>query len=80
MMNEKFKDNPHYQNGYFWGERTAKFIENTTYGSLEEGIRVKEELLADFEEHFNWNMENKDYAETKGTLDAFIAARNAGSL
>lgn len=75
-MSEEYKANPHYQNGYFWGLRTAKLIESTNYKSLENAIIVKEQLLRDFEDHFKWDMLNKDYAETRGTLDAFIDAKS----
>lgn len=78
MTEEEYLSNPHYQNGYYWGKNTAKFIENTTYKTLDNAIAIKEQLLRDFEEHFNWDMKDKDYAETKGTIDALKAARDAG--
>jgi hypothetical protein len=70
--------NPHYVNGKYWGNQTAKFIENTKYGTLDKAIEVKKVLLQDFEESFQWNMENETYAETKGFLDALISARDEG--
>ena len=74
MENLEHKDNPHYQNGYFWGDRLAPMIENSMYKTLEEAIRVKEELIKDFEEHFKWDMDNRDYAEAVGFRDAMKAA------
>ena len=74
VNNMPHKDNPNYQNGHFWGRKTVTIIESTTYKSLESAITAKQNLLDDFEEHFNWNMDNKDYAETKGFLDAFKEA------
>ncbi len=70
-MSKEYQSNPNYQNGYFWGKNTARFIENSNYRSLENAIIVKEQLLLDFEEHFKWDMSNKDYAETRGAIDAF---------
>lgn len=78
-MSPEYNANPHYQNGYFWGTRTAQLIDSTSYKTLENAIIIKEQLLRDFEEHFNWDMSNKDYAETRGTVDAFRDAQSNNS-
>jgi hypothetical protein len=70
-MSDEYKLNPNYQNGYFWGTRTADLIETSNYKTLENALLVKKELLQDFEEHFKWDMSHKDYAETRGAIDAF---------
>jgi hypothetical protein len=73
-MNQEYKDNPNYQNGFYWGKNTVKFIAQTNYRTLKTAILIKEELIKDFEQHFGWDMSNKDYAETMGAIDAFKEA------
>lgn len=55
--------------GKFIGRRMIPNIEQTTYGTLEEAIRSKTELVEDLKEHFGWTEKDKDVAFNLGIID-----------
>lgn len=74
MEKKELKENPHYQNGLFWGKDMVKFIDNTVYGDLETAIFRKKELVEDLKKEFGWDESIKDIAENLGIIDALEAA------
>jgi hypothetical protein len=62
-----------YLEGQWAGKKMVENIESTTYGSLENAIIAKQELITQFEEQFGFSrdMENIDsnYAFNLGILD-----------
>lgn len=70
----KLQDNPHYQNGQFWGRQMAKHIQSTIYKNLETAIAVKKELVEDLKREFGWDENIKDVAENLGIIASLEAA------
>lgn len=73
-MNEKLKDNPFYQNGYFWGQSLIPHISKTIYGNLENALLVKEELLEDLRKELDWSDDKPKVSELLGMIDALKEA------
>lgn len=70
----KLQDNPHYQNGLFWGRQMAKLINSTIYKDLQTAISVKKELVEDLKKEFGWDENTKDVAENLGIIASLEAA------
>lgn len=68
------KNNPHYQNGQFWGRQMARLIHSTVYKDLETAISVKKELVEDLKKEFGWDEQTKDVAENLGIISALEEA------
>jgi hypothetical protein len=62
------KNNPHYQNGVFKGSQMIDNIENTTYGTIENALESKKELVDDLKKNFGWEESHKDVAEALGMI------------
>ena len=71
MAKEDLKNNPNYQNGYFWGKRMIPNISSTTYGTLKVGIESKIKEVAKLKREFLWTDEQKDVAEKLGCIAAW---------
>lgn len=71
MSKDSIKNNPHYQNGFFWGRRIIRHVENTVYGTLENGVETKKQLIEDLKVNFGWDETQKDVAEAMGMMDAW---------
>lgn len=75
---KKIEEDTNYVEGMRIGKSLLRFIENTVYGTLEEAIRVKTELVEKFEETFSYTKEindnetfDKNYSYNMGMLRAF---------
>lgn len=75
---KKIEEDTNYVEGMRVGKSLLRFIENTVYGTLEEAIRVKTELVEKFEETFSYTKEindnetfDKNYSYNMGMLKAF---------
>lgn len=62
-----------YMDGQWDAERMSHNIERTNFGSIEEAIRIKTELIQEFEKNFGYNRESfnddKNYSYNYGMLD-----------
>lgn len=68
--------NLNYLEGLWVGSQVAKNIEKTTYGTLEQAIQIKEELISNFEKEFGYSRMDKEFTDTNytynlGMLDKF---------
>lgn len=66
----KLENNPHYQNGLFWGRKLSKMVERTTYKTIDNAIFRKKELIEDLKKNFGWNEKNKEISENLGIIKA----------
>lgn len=62
------KNNPHYQNGVFKGSQIIENIENTTYGTIENALEAKKDLINKLKIDYGWDETHKDVAETLGII------------
>jgi hypothetical protein len=67
---EDIKNSPHYQNGYYWGEKLAWNITQSIYKTIPVAIQKKEELLSDFKTDLGWDDENEKVLDLKGFIQA----------
>ena len=67
---KSIENNPHYQNGFFWGIDMIKHIEKTKYETVEKALESKEELVEDLKKEFGWDETHKDIAEALGVIAA----------
>lgn len=76
--NNSLEKNFSYLEGLTGASGMIKYIENTSYGSLENAIKVKTELVEHFEKEFGYSREDEEidpkYAYTLGLLDALTKA------
>lgn len=70
MEKNDITQNMHYQNGLFLGSKIIKFIENTTYKTLENALAAKSELRDLYKDKLNYTKKDKDYAEVLGIIKA----------
>jgi hypothetical protein len=67
------EQHPQYMEGQWSGKKMVENIENTMYRTIEEAIRVKQELIDQFEQQFGYSREmdefDSNYAFNLGILD-----------
>lgn len=61
-----------YSEGKWAGHQMARNIEQTVYGSLEEAIKAKAELISKFEEDFGYSREDKEFPDRNYTYNLGI--------
>ena len=69
---QPIQTNPWYTEGQWAGQQMLKDIEQTMYGTIPEAIRVKEELIVQFEKEFGYcrtGTYDRNYAFNLGILD-----------
>jgi len=71
MAQESLKNNPDYQNGYFWGQRMIPNIGSTAYGTLKAGVKAKKEEVAKLKREFLWTDEHSEVADKLGCIAAW---------
>lgn len=64
-----------YQEGLWAGKKIIPNISATTYGTLEEAIRIKSELVSEFETRFGYSRNDQEFPDRNysfncGFLDA----------
>jgi hypothetical protein len=73
------KDN-RYMDGQWDAERMSQNIERTNFGSMDEAIKVKTELIEHFEKEFGHTREDfkddKNYSYNCGMLDKLIELKD----
>lgn len=69
------RNNPNYISGYHVGKQVVKHIELTTYGTLENALERKIELVKDLKEQFGWDDTHPEVAETLGIISALEEAK-----
>jgi hypothetical protein len=67
---KKIENNPHYQNGLFWGIDMIEHIDKTEYQTVENALESKEQLVKDLKKEFGWDESHKDVAEVMGVIAA----------
>lgn len=67
------KKDTEYQEGYWSAKTISQYIEKTTYKTLENAIKAKEELVEQFEEQFGYHRDldvyDSNYSWNCGFLD-----------
>jgi len=71
LMNLRLVNNPSYQNGYFLGVQMIPTIAKTGYGTLKDGIVLKNKEITDLKDKFDWSDQHAEIAEKLGTIAAW---------
>lgn len=71
------KENFSYQEGLYAGNTIIKHIESTVYKTIDEAIRVKAELISNFEKEFGYSREDESFPDSNysyncGILDKLL--------
>lgn len=67
----QIENNPFYQEAFFTATRMVKHIKSTKYGTLEEAIRSKKELIDDLKNEFGWDETHPDVVVNLGYIAAW---------
>ena len=70
----KLKDNPHFQNGLYWGTKMVKFIDQSIYENLEHALGAKKVFAEQLKNQLGFKTEHPDLAEQIGTITALQEA------
>lgn len=77
------KKDTEYQEGYWAARSIVPFIEKTTYKTVDEAIKVKQELVNQFEEKFGYHRDldvyDSNYSWNCGFLDYLKEHTDDGS-
>tara|TARA_R110000824_G_C15060348_1_gene662330 strand:- start:196 stop:450 length:255 start_codon:yes stop_codon:yes gene_type:complete len=63
------KKDPNYLEGIWVGKQMLKDIDKTYYGTVENAIKKKKELVEDLREQFKWKDDEPEVARTLGIIE-----------
>jgi len=63
------KKDPNYLEGIWVGKQMLKNIDKTYYGTVENAIKKKKELVEDLREQFKWKDDESEVARTLGIIE-----------